>query len=1159
MTERELFTAALEIHEPESRAQWLRSACSGDEPLRRQVELLLRSHDDAGSFLEHSPLGAEATLAGLGDTARAGQATTIVDAHRLDDALEFLTPSDRPGVLGTLNHYDVLAVVGRGGMGVVLKALDTRLNRIVAVKVLAPEFAANPTARKRFLREAQAAAAVSHPHVVTIFAVEEGHSNADAASVRMAPARLPYLVMEFIAGQTLRDKIERQGALDLPAILRIGSQIACGLAAAHKQGLIHRDIKPANVLLENGVERVKLTDFGLARAVDDVSVTRTGEVAGTPQYMSPEQAEGHAVDHRSDLFSLGSVLYTMCTGRPPFRGETVVSVLRRVCDEQPRPIREINPDIPDWLCATIDRLLEKSPAKRFQSAQEVSDRLNEQLAQNRSGSVSRPQSPGVATPGPSKRWWKGVAVAAAVLLMLGMSEATGVTNFAGTVIRFVRGDGTLVVTIDDPEVSVSIEGEDLVITGAGAKEIRVPAGEHRLTFHKDGRPVDQQLVSVSRGGREIVTASFTAAGTAAPASSGSDRQPQQGGSPALAAKARLRDGDFRGIQRDLQARFPAAGVQLTLQRGEREEIADTLTIAAHPETQYQADAIHRMLTSQLIRRCGELGDMYSDGVGTLDPTELTLVDQVRPPAIDVQLQRLGVVNFAGQQPTWSPDGREIAFARGDGQAIEIANVITGATRTFDDEWEGRQFKDPAWSPDGRVIAVGSQSTKTGAYQAEDLWLLPLDNPDSGGINVGPGGYPNWVAGRRGGEPVLYFTSRGDGALRLKSRPGVQKDQPQREHVAVTSLYAAVSPDGRFVADVNGGALLVRKVEDGAVECHWPLPVQVAGMLLNWSPDSRYVAIAPYTQDYLGLWIYDTAAQEGQRIVTGGVKGAVWSPDGSKIALETAGNESRIWIIDVPTHLDRELGLTLALAGIAPPPWETIDLEEFETDAVRVVRGTKGQWTAEERAELMAREHPLFGQLADPHTKPLLELFAGLSAEEHRQGQRHGYLKWTYSELPADRRAVYRNALQANLDAIRKSGQEPPDTMSLEALADAQVGFAQVDVTARNARVLSWFILLPVHPDPIWMTVVNAKYAGTPGYFAAHHDQLNKLRLKPLSPELPANAEQPSRAEAVPALAPGGAGDADAQRLVELAEEELARAETRCGGGDQSGRPAGRAS
>src|SRR5262249_42456348 len=151
-------------------------------------------------------------------------------------------------------------------------------------------------------------------------------------------------------------KLDRTGQLPLNEILRIGLQIATGLAAAHRQGLVHRDVKPSNILLENGVERVKITDFGLARAGDDASLTQSGVVAGTPMYMSPEQADALPVDFHSDLFSLGSVLYAMCTGHAPFRAPTIMAVLKRVCEATPRPVREINPELPAWLGDLVARL-----------------------------------------------------------------------------------------------------------------------------------------------------------------------------------------------------------------------------------------------------------------------------------------------------------------------------------------------------------------------------------------------------------------------------------------------------------------------------------------------------------------------------------------------------------------------------------------------------------------------------------------------------------------------------------------------------------------------------------------------------------------------------------------------------------------------------------
>jgi eukaryotic-like serine/threonine-protein kinase len=298
--------------------------------------------------------------------------TQAEDTPTPPETLAFLSPAREPGHLGRLDHYEVLEVVGRGGMGVVLKAFDEQLHRVVAVKALAAQLAASATARQRFVREARAAAAVVHEHVVAIHSIEEG-------------GPLPYLVMQYVGGMSLQQRLERDGIPGLHETLRIGLQVAAGLAAAHAQGLVHRDVKPANILLENGVQRIKLTDFGLARAADDASLTQSGVIAGTPLYMSPEQARGEAVDARSDLFSLGSVLYQLCTGRPPFRAGTPLAVLKRVCEDTPRPVREINPDVPGWLCDVVARLHAKDRAERFQSAQEVAELLGRHLARLQQG------------------------------------------------------------------------------------------------------------------------------------------------------------------------------------------------------------------------------------------------------------------------------------------------------------------------------------------------------------------------------------------------------------------------------------------------------------------------------------------------------------------------------------------------------------------------------------------------------------------------------------------------------------------------------------------------------------------------------------------------------------------------------------------------------
>ena len=285
----------------------------------------------------------------------------------MDAVLRSLAPTDDPRMLGRIGPFEVQGVIGCGGMGVVLKGFDPALNRTVAIKVLAPHLALSGSARRRFAREARAAAAVVHENVVAI------HSVAEAGG-------LPYFVMPYIRGTSLERRLHERGPLGVTEILRIAWQTAAGLAAAHAQGLVHRDVKPANILLEDGVERLLLTDFGLARAVDDASLTRTGMIAGTPQYMSPEQARGETIAARSDLFSLGSVMYAMCTGRPPFRAETSYGILRRITDTEPRPIREITPEIPDWLVAVIAKLHAKDPADRFASADELARLLEQCLA-----------------------------------------------------------------------------------------------------------------------------------------------------------------------------------------------------------------------------------------------------------------------------------------------------------------------------------------------------------------------------------------------------------------------------------------------------------------------------------------------------------------------------------------------------------------------------------------------------------------------------------------------------------------------------------------------------------------------------------------------------------------------------------------------------------
>ncbi len=305
---------------------------------------------------------------------------------RLD--LSFLRPSSRRGSLGKIGDHDVFDVLGRGGMGIVLKARDKALSRVVAVKVQDPALAVNRRSRWRFLRKARAAAAINHPNVVTIHAVN-------------IVAGLPYLVMEYVGGGSLRQRIKVGPPLEPVEVLRIGHQIALGLAAAHAQGVIHRDIKPANILLEAGLDRVKITDFGLA--VAGLAVPEGERVAGTPPYMSPEQVRGEKLDLRSDLFSLGCVLYAMIAGHSPFQDARPAESIRLVCELAPPAPASACPCCPKGLSDLILRLLSKAPDDRPGSAAEVAESLRALLVEaNRSESGEVPAEPPPPVPAPAE-------------------------------------------------------------------------------------------------------------------------------------------------------------------------------------------------------------------------------------------------------------------------------------------------------------------------------------------------------------------------------------------------------------------------------------------------------------------------------------------------------------------------------------------------------------------------------------------------------------------------------------------------------------------------------------------------------------------------------------------------------------------------------------
>jgi serine/threonine protein kinase len=455
---------------------------------------------------------------------------------------DFLQPPLAPGQIGSLGGYGVRKLLGRGGMGLVFLAEDPRLQRPVALKVPSPTLAADADYRRRFLREAQAAAALKSDHVVTIYQAGEDHG-------------VPFLAMELLQGEPLERWLKRGRWPTIPQAIRLGKEIAFGLAAAHQKGLVHRDIKPANIWLEAPRGRIKILDFGLARPVQSSEpVTQTGLIMGTPAYMSPEQARGETLDARTDLFSLGCVLYELLTSEPPFRGPTAMAQLTALMVDQPKPLREANNQLPVELDDLVRRLLAKKADERPSSAASVAEglqRLERMLTNGRTPSpgfdssrqpvpdaglqhsdpspvVEIDESPG----GPSvveideprtslarpagrtakrrrrtKTTQKSSAARTVVFAVLG---TLGLVCLAGAAMLLLRpSTGTIEAFIDHPHAQIIIErdGRQVGLLGPGpTAHIELAAGDYvlRLPDGLQGLEIIPARVTLARGDRQIV-------------------------------------------------------------------------------------------------------------------------------------------------------------------------------------------------------------------------------------------------------------------------------------------------------------------------------------------------------------------------------------------------------------------------------------------------------------------------------------------------------------------------------------------------------------------------------------------------------------------------------------------------------------------------------
>jgi serine/threonine protein kinase len=453
-------------------------------------------------------LRAEVHEAGSGDTAESIDETNVPQPTAPPDLArliaQVLSPPKAANELGWLGPYRVLQLLGYGGMGLLFLAEDGQLRRRVALKVMQPRLAAAADARSRFLREARAAAALKHDNIVTVYHVGEDRG-------------IFWLAMELLEGEPLDRRLKQQGPLPLLEAVQIGRQVAEALAAAHAHGVIHRDIKPGNIWLEAPRQRAKVLDFGLARAVhDEAELTQSGDIVGTPAYMSPEQARGDAVDHRSDLFSLGCLLYCMLVGKTPFGGKSTMSTLSALATETAAPVGDHVPNVPAALNELISTLLLKEPADRPQTAAEVARALTDIEAALIPGTL--PPAPPICNssvpppaPPPIASRPRSALRIPRIALVIASGVLLGGLALAGVLLQIKTSAGTIVVEIDQPELvgaEVSVDDQHrITIKSADGKEpIRVVADEkeHSLKVTKGGFETFTQHFIVKAGKSQTI-------------------------------------------------------------------------------------------------------------------------------------------------------------------------------------------------------------------------------------------------------------------------------------------------------------------------------------------------------------------------------------------------------------------------------------------------------------------------------------------------------------------------------------------------------------------------------------------------------------------------------------------------------------------------------
>lgn len=806
----------------------------------------------------------------------------------------------------TVSHYRILEKLGEGGMGVVYKASDTRLDRIVALKFLSPRVVSDGESRERFTREAKAAAALDHPNVCTVFEIGEWNGQA-------------FLAMAFIEGQTVKDKI-RQRPLKLSEAIDITLQVARGLRAAHDKGIVHRDVKPANVMV-NRQGQARIMDFGLARFVEATRLTQDGSRLGTPAYMAPEQAQGRTADHRADLWALGVMFYEMLTGLRPFDADRPEAMLSAILSTEPEPVTALRAGLPTQLDWIIGKCLAKDAAARYQHAGDLIVDLETLIRKLDPGStVTLAPAPAAVQQWRRLAPWLGAALFVVALLYYipralhwpPASSPGRTIKFAFTPQGLLRGGAGNI----DAEVSISRDGKHITYVESAGRQLWV-------------RDIDQEQARPVPGATNVYQAFWSpdsqwigySAGT------GPDlmKIPAQGGTPVLVAKmAGMFKRAWWSSDGETIVYCDATGLYTVPARGGQPSRVIEHVHIEHPSI-LELPGGRRAFLYQVLEK-GPSHDIYVQVEGESRRLFIATSASSNPyPAYSPSGHILYVDGFGDSTSIWAlpfslknlrPEGKAFPIAqRASSPMVSATGTLVysdAATDLVDLVWYDRSGKrlgsiggrqlaaSPALSPDGRRLAAwvreGGPSIVVFDLERQVRSRVTQESRIRRFVSWSPSGKEILYAANRGASSDLYATSAtGSGDARQLV------GSPAEEH------SPALSSDGRYLLYVESSPrtkqdLIYRqRFEDGTFgepTAFLRTPFNESGAV--FSPDGRHVAYLSDESGQRHAYVREFPSGENRIQVSADRAFCVrWAASGREIFYTERGNMMAVPVTSPP--------------------------------------------------------------------------------------------------------------------------------------------------------------------------------------------------------------------------------------------------------------------